>query len=116
MWPFQGLPFLIIRPTVFGVNLHSIMIEPHELAQQHQLDMETPLLTTSKAVRCTRCTRCGARRGCCWPEPHDTRPGPGKENAGDGRGMSPGAGSASNLGGNRRWLGYEGHAQNLSLP
>jgi hypothetical protein len=20
-----------------------------------------------------RCTRCGARKGCCWPEPHDTR-------------------------------------------
>jgi hypothetical protein len=27
---------------------HSIMIEPHELAQQHGHDMETPLLTISK--------------------------------------------------------------------
>jgi len=27
---------------------HSIMIEPHELARQHQLDMQTPLLTVSK--------------------------------------------------------------------
>jgi hypothetical protein len=22
-----------------------------------------------------RCTRCGARKGCCWPEPHNTRRG-----------------------------------------
>ena len=49
---------------------HSIMIEPHELAQRHQLDMRTPLLTISKAMRCARC---GARRECCWPEPHNTR-------------------------------------------
>jgi hypothetical protein len=49
---------------------HSVMVEPHELAQRHQLDMLTPLLTISKAMRCTRC---GARRGCCWPEPHNTR-------------------------------------------
>jgi hypothetical protein len=34
---------------------HRIMIEPHELAQRHQLDMQTPLLTISKAMRCTRC-------------------------------------------------------------
>ena len=49
---------------------HSIMIEPRELGRQHQLDMQTPLLAISKAMRCTRC---GARRGCCWPEPHSTR-------------------------------------------
>jgi hypothetical protein len=30
--------------------------------------MLTPLLTISKAMRCTRC---GVRRGCCWPEPQD---------------------------------------------
>ena len=30
---------------------HSIMIEPHELAQRHGLDMQTPLLTISKAMR-----------------------------------------------------------------
>jgi hypothetical protein len=51
---------------------HSIMIEPHELAQGHRLDMLTPLLTISKAMCCTRC---GARMGCCWPEPHNTRAG-----------------------------------------
>jgi hypothetical protein len=51
---------------------HSIMIEPDELAQRHRLDMLTPLLTISKAMRCTHC---GARKGCCWPEPHDTRTG-----------------------------------------
>jgi hypothetical protein len=49
---------------------HSIMIGPHELARRHRLDMLTPLLTISKAMRCTRC---GARKGCCWPEPHNTR-------------------------------------------
>jgi hypothetical protein len=42
---------------------HSIMIEPHELAQQHGLEMQTLLLTISKAMRCTRC---GARKACCW--------------------------------------------------
>ena len=51
---------------------HSIMVEPAELAQRHRLDMQTPLLTISKAMRCTRC---GARRGCCWPEPHDMQTG-----------------------------------------
>ena len=30
------------------------------LVRQHQLDMLTPLLTISKAMRCTRC---GAREG-----------------------------------------------------
>ena len=49
---------------------HSVMIEPHELARQHRLDMLTPLLTISKAMRCTRC---GARKGCCWPKPHNSR-------------------------------------------
>jgi hypothetical protein len=52
-----------------GCRHSSILIEPGELAQQHQLDMLTPLLTISKAMRCTRC---GARKGCCWPEPHNT--------------------------------------------
>jgi len=48
---------------------HSIMIEPQEFARLHRLDMLTPLLTISKAMRCTRCW---ARRGCCWPEPPNT--------------------------------------------
>ena len=51
---------------------HSIMIEPDELARRHRLEMLTPLLTISKAMRCSRC---GARKGNCWPEPHDTRHG-----------------------------------------
>jgi hypothetical protein len=51
---------------------HSVMIEPSELAQRHWLDMLTPLLAISKAMRCTHC---GARRGCCWPEPHSCEPG-----------------------------------------
>ena len=29
---------------------HSVMIEPHELAQRHHLDMVTPLLTISKGA------------------------------------------------------------------
>jgi hypothetical protein len=29
------------------------MVEPDELAQRHRLDMLTPLLTISKAMRCT---------------------------------------------------------------
>jgi len=37
---------------------HSVMIEPQEFARQHRLDMQTPLLTISKAMCCTRC---GAR-------------------------------------------------------
>jgi len=28
------------------------------------------VLKISKAMRCTRC---GARKGCCWPEPHNRR-------------------------------------------
>jgi len=38
---------------------HSIMIEPHELAQRHQLDMQTPLLMIARqwAVH--------AEEGCC---------------------------------------------------
>jgi hypothetical protein len=49
---------------------HSVMVEPTELAQRDRRDMLTPLLTISKSMRCTRC---GARKGCCWPEPHNTR-------------------------------------------
>jgi hypothetical protein len=47
---------------------HSVMVEPDELARRHRLDMLTPLLTISKAMRCTRC---GARRGCYWLDTHD---------------------------------------------
>jgi hypothetical protein len=41
---------------------HSVMIR----AARARPTALTPLLTISKAMRCTRC---GARRGCCWPEP-----------------------------------------------
>jgi hypothetical protein len=34
---------------------HSIMIEPHELAQQYRLDMLTSLLTITRRMRCSRC-------------------------------------------------------------
>ena len=40
---------------------HGIMIEPRELAQRHQLDMLTPLLAISKAMRCTRCGAAAGR-------------------------------------------------------
>ena len=49
---------------------HTAMVKPRDFAQRHRLDMLTPLLTISRAMRCTRC---GARRGCCWPKPHNTR-------------------------------------------
>ena len=42
---------------------HSVMIEPAELAQRHRLDMQTPLLTISKAMRCTRCEASGDAAG-----------------------------------------------------
>jgi hypothetical protein len=33
----------------------NVMIAPRELADQHGLDMQTLLLTLSRALRCTRC-------------------------------------------------------------
>jgi hypothetical protein len=44
--------------------------EPRELARGIRLDIRTPLLTISKAMRCTRR---GARKGCCWLDPHSAR-------------------------------------------
>ena len=49
---------------------HSVMIEPLEFAQQHRLDMLTP---AALDLQGDAVSRCGARRGCCWPEPHNTR-------------------------------------------
>jgi hypothetical protein len=51
------------RASLHCDGCRHIMIEPCELAQRHRFDMLTPLLTISKAMRCTRC---GARKGCCW--------------------------------------------------
>jgi hypothetical protein len=48
---------------------YSVMTEPYELADRHKLDMLTPLLTISIAMRCMHC---GARKRC-WPKPHNTR-------------------------------------------
>jgi hypothetical protein len=39
---------------------HLVMVAPRELADRHGLDMRTPLLTLSRALRCTRC---GERKG-----------------------------------------------------
>jgi hypothetical protein len=33
---------------------HTVMIAPREFADRHALDMQTPLLTLSRALRCTR--------------------------------------------------------------
>lgn len=46
---------------------HAVMVEPDAFAASHGLDMLTPLLTISQALRCTRC---GERKAWCWPEPH----------------------------------------------
>ena len=39
---------------------HSVIVEPHELARQHQLDMQTSLLTISKGISLTE--RCQSRQ------------------------------------------------------
>ena len=46
---------------------HTVMITPRELADRHGLDMQTPLLTLSRALRCMRC---GERKGQVRLEPH----------------------------------------------
>lgn len=46
---------------------HHVMIAPRELADRHGLDMQTPLLMLSRALRCTRC---GERKGHACIEPH----------------------------------------------
>ncbi len=45
---------------------HSITPEPRELANEHQLDMETPLLLIARRLKCTHCNE---RKAHCWPEP-----------------------------------------------
>ena len=46
---------------------HSAMVDVRAFADQHQLDMRTPLLTISRALECSRC---GERRSWCRLEPH----------------------------------------------
>ena len=46
---------------------HHVMIAPRQLADRHGLDMRTPLLTISRALRCTRC---GERKGYARLAPH----------------------------------------------
>jgi hypothetical protein len=46
---------------------HAVVAEPDAFAASHGLDMLTPLLTISRALRCTRC---GERKAWCWPEAH----------------------------------------------
>ena len=46
---------------------HSVMVAPRALADRHGLHMQTPLLTLSRALRCTRC---GERKGQARLEPH----------------------------------------------
>jgi hypothetical protein len=43
------------------------MVAPRELADRHGLDMQTPLLVLSRALRCTRC---GERKVKARLEPH----------------------------------------------
>jgi hypothetical protein len=46
------------------------MVPPRKFAERHGLVMTTPMLSISRRLRCTRC---GAKKGGCRPEPHDTR-------------------------------------------
>ena len=45
----------------------AVMADVREFATTHQLDMNTPLLTISRRLRCTRC---GKRKAHARPEPH----------------------------------------------
>ena len=45
---------------------HWVMIEVRGFAEQHGLDMRTPLLMISGALKCSH----GERRSWCRPEPH----------------------------------------------
>jgi hypothetical protein len=45
----------------------AVMADVREFAKTHQLDMNTPLLTVSRRLRCTRC---GERKGQARLEPH----------------------------------------------
>jgi hypothetical protein len=49
------------------IRAHAVMVEPDAFAVSHGLDVLTPLLAISQALRCTRC---GERKAWCWPEPH----------------------------------------------
>jgi hypothetical protein len=46
---------------------HHIVVAPRELADRHNLDMRTPLLTVSRALGCTQC---GERKGHARLKPH----------------------------------------------
>jgi hypothetical protein len=46
---------------------HSVMADVRPFADRHRLDMQTPLLTVSRALRCTRC---GERKAQARLEPH----------------------------------------------
>jgi DNA-directed RNA polymerase subunit RPC12/RpoP len=46
---------------------HYVMVEVRPFAERHRLDMLAPLLTISRALKCTRC---GERKGSCRLEPH----------------------------------------------
>jgi hypothetical protein len=53
--------------------------------------MLTPLLTISEPMRFTRCR---ARKGCCWPEPHNS----GNEMGASRCGVGPEAALVSDAG------------------
>jgi hypothetical protein len=40
--------------------------EPRKFAEQHHLDMHTPLLSIARQLKCTHCNE---RKAHCWPEP-----------------------------------------------
>jgi hypothetical protein len=50
---------------------HTVMAELEAFAASHGLVMLTPLLSISRALRCTQC---GERKAWCRPDPHTAAP------------------------------------------
>ena len=46
---------------------HSMTPEPRAFANEHHLDMATPLLLIARRLKCTQCHQ---RKAHCWPEPY----------------------------------------------
>jgi len=46
---------------------HSLTPEPRAFANEHHLDMQTPLLMIAQRLKCTHCNE---RKAHCWPEPY----------------------------------------------
>jgi DNA-directed RNA polymerase subunit RPC12/RpoP len=50
---------------------HRTVEDPRLFAARYELDIRTPMLTISKALRCSHC---GQKRGRAMPEPSNSKP------------------------------------------